>query len=157
MTDFFESRAGLALTILLLSALGGVGLAWFGGHVIQLVSGLIQKDEIIRFDKGAIYMLGGGIVITALLAAAIPKVFFQKDLSKTIVDVLVRCLLAGFATMITLPHLVHLGVSATLKSQNYVVCHELGSRWLMHVTFVYANSPEMCEQELVQRELRRRY
>lgn len=139
MTDFFESRAGLALTILLLSALGGVGLAWFGGHVIQLVSGLIQKDEIIRFDKGAIYMLGGGIVITALLAAAIPKVFFQKDLSKTIVDVLVRCLLAGFATMITLPHLVHLGCFS--NSEKSELC------CLPRARFAMAYACDVCLRE----------
>lgn len=151
MSGFFESRPGMVIGTIGFSAALVAGLLWFVHDTVQLAEGIFQEQAVIDFDKGAMYMLGGGMIIAALLVAVIPKAFFNRDLSEGSTSIVGKGLLIGFVVMLALPQLVHLGVWATLKSRNYVVCQDLGSRWLMHVTFVYASSPERCMEELMSR------
>lgn len=126
-------------------------LLWFWFDSIALASAIVQRQPAIDFDKGAMYMLGGGTLFTAMLVAVIPKAFFNKDLSEAATDLVGKGLIYGFVLMIILPQLVHFGVWTTLKSWGYVNCRDLGTQWLIHKTFVFTNSAETCMKLVVSR------
>lgn len=151
MMKIFETRIGKAFTLLFLMALATFGLLWFFNHSAELSVGVFRSADTVEFDKGAMYMLGGGIGIICLLILSVPAVFFGKSPSKVIEERAIKGLIAGLVLTFTLPHLVHVSISTTLKNRDYVICQELTSRWLMHVTFVYASSPERCMEEMMYR------
>lgn len=151
MGSVFETRFGMRITAVGMSILAVGGLFWFAVHSAQLFVGLAQRTDVINFDKGAMYMLGGGMGLIGLVAMRAPAVFVGKRMPEAIEKWILKGLLAGVILMFTLPHLVHAGISATLKNRDYVICEELTTRWLMHVTFVYADSPERCLDELMTR------
>lgn len=126
-------------------------LIWFVNHILELTSGILRWEPVIDFDKGAMYILGCGIGLIALLVSLIAKAFLGKDLPEAALSWIGTALWAGVLIALILPHLVHWGVWTTLKGRDYVVCRELSSRWLRHVTFVYADSPERCLEELMTR------
>lgn len=151
MSDFFETSFGMALTAIVMAALALGGLIWFGLHAAELLAWLLQDADVISFEKGAMYMLGAGIGVVCLLVMSTPRVFFDRTLPEPVERWVVRSLLLGFVIMLALPHLVHFGLWTTLNSRNYVICEDLGSRWLMHVKLVYTSTPERCLEEMVSR------
>lgn len=151
MNNFFETRIGMGLVTVCLGLLACGGVIWFAVHFTQLTAGVVQGDAVIDFDKGAMYLLGCGIILLALFADIAPKIFFREQLPDAVLDKIGNILWIGFLAAVLLPHLIHFSIWTTLKSRDYVVCQDLGSRWLMHVTFVYANSPEQCLEEMMTR------
>ncbi|MGQ9427038.1 hypothetical protein ACXYTJ_15395 [Gilvimarinus sp. F26214L] len=119
MTSFLESRAGMITTLAGMGVLVLVGLTIFANSVALLVLGLLE-GSVVTFNKGDMYMLGAALSILFLLAGAVPKIVFRKELGLRREGFLIRGALAGVVAMFLLPQLAHLAVWIKVKDKPYV-------------------------------------
>ncbi len=131
-----------------------LGIAWltmftvgplygFAYFFHQLITDTLEPSDLIVFNKGAMYLLGGGLgigVLTVFLVADAMK----KKLSQQANKKATRLLLFFFGLFLALPHLMDFGVHRYIERINYVHCEDQSHQWFHVRTYVFATDLATC-------------
>ena len=116
-----------------------------------MVHSIVTLPDHISFDKGAFYLLGAGVGLSALIIAGIYESCLGKILSKKVSGIITKAALVGFLTMFALPHVAHYLTDRFLKKEGYQICREASRQWLHSKTVVYVKNSDICIQ-LIEKE-----
>ncbi len=105
---------------------------------------LVTLPNHISFDKGAFYLLGAGVGLSALIFAGIYESCLGKVLSKKTSSRITKVALAGLLVMFSLPHVMHYLADRLLKKQGYLICDQTSHQWLHSKTIVYVKNSNIC-------------
>jgi hypothetical protein len=130
--------------LLLFILMSLASLLWFAWSILSLIGQINSNSPAISFDKGAMYMLGVGVGLSALTYAILHEAILKKILTERVTSWITRCAFAGIGLMFIFPHIVHYPVENYLEGEGYQICSQASYQWLLYRKIVYVSSPEVC-------------
>lgn len=126
-------------------------LLWFSFSLIKLIYELLEIPVVISFDKGSMYMLGGGVAAILFSIGGVVQGVLEKKMSPKLESCLSKAIITSLVFMFGFPHISHYAVSSFLKSRNYLHCDEAGYGWLLYRKIYYTRDGAVCA-ELVKKD-----
>ncbi|NMM42378.1 hypothetical protein [Pseudoalteromonas arctica] len=130
-------------TALLFILISFFALGVFGYFTFTLIFSILSESEIIRFDKGAMYMLGVGLT-SGLLSFFMVYEILNKKVSASLNKKSIRPALIFLGSIFVVPQLAGLAVDYYVESVGYVYCKEQSSQWLQNQTLIFASNEYSC-------------
>lgn len=124
---------------------------------VHLLNAIERHSDIIVFEKGSYYLLGGGLLFTIGITWIFYLLLFTNEKGKTTQQVdkaytqriqrntyifIAVCM----STMFILPHIVSIGVGDYLENRGYTYCDKLSRQWLFNRTMVYTKNT--CDKDV---------
>ena len=119
-------------------------LTWFAISLFNLITEINNRNPVIEFDKGAMYMFGVGMGLLFLSIGVVTRGVLLKKMSPKRESVLLKGTIIGMVIMIALPQIVHYSVNRIINRDNYFVCEAMSYRWVMYKKYVYTDSQGTC-------------
>jgi len=124
---------------------GGIGaLFWFGFSLSTLIISI--NGELVKFDKGAFYMLGVGLGLATLSFVLVYELWFGKSLTEQLTKVCTRLAFASIALLLLVPQVAHVLTDNYLKNRDFIVCHKASRQWLFVSEVIYVNGNLRCDK-----------
>jgi hypothetical protein len=149
----FYSRI-LSVVFFLSMSIGS--LIWFGSSIQNLISDLINMNNVITFDKGAMYVLGAGVGALSLSVAVVYTAIYQRRVSFSVEKVLIKIALIAVVVMFVLPQIAHLSVNRIIDDNSYQECEPLSYRWMLYKKYVFTQDEETCINLVAEKALNNR-
>lgn len=130
-----------------------MALAWFIISITSLISQFASNDPVVEFDKGSIYMLGGGGFFLLITAGGIMQGLLGKKLTLKLDRLFTRGIVGSLILMFGVPHLTHYAVASYAQQRNYSVCSDVTYRWLLYSKFYYTKSDMDCAELVSKKEI----
>ena len=144
MQDDNKKSPGLQILIVVFFLLLSSGLlAVFVYYSFLLFSAILSGSDIIAFNKGAVYMLGAGL-ISALLTYFLIYEIIKKNISDSFNKKSKYIGLAFIGSVFLVPQLAEYGVNKYTESIGYMYCPEQSYRWLHAQNLVFTSNREIC-------------
>lgn len=119
-------------------------LAWFTISITSLISQFTSNNPVVEFNKGSIYMLGGGGFFLLITAGGIIQGLLGKKLTLKLDRLFTRGIVGSLILMFGVPHLTHYAVASYAKQRNYSICSDVTYQWLLYSKFYYTKSDMDC-------------
>lgn len=132
------------------------GLVWFGSNIENLIFDLINMNNVITFDKGAMYVLGGGSGALSLSVAVVYTAIYQRKVSFSVEKVLIKIALIAVVVMFVFPQVAHLSVNQIINYNSYQECEPLSYRWMLYKKYVFTQDEETCINLVAEKYLNNR-
>ena len=126
--------------MLLFGLLGVAGLFLSISAFMNLFTALNTQPVFISIYKGRYYGFGAGIGSLLFFSGMVYIKVFNKELSHTMNQLLVRLLLGSVALAFILPQIIHYTAANYLEKHDYQVCKARSTQWLFVSTIVYTKS-----------------
>lgn len=139
-----------SVSFFMVLALGA--LVWFSYSFIKLISDLLATPPVISFDKGSMYMLGGGVAGILFSLGGTIQGIFRKKLSSKVESFFSKALIISLVLMFGFPHVCHFVVSSFIEKRNYMSCNEAGYSWFLYKKIYYTVDGVVCS-ELVREKI----
>lgn len=121
-------------------------LAWFTISITSLISQFTLNDPVVEFDKGSIYMFGGGLCCLLITAGGIMQGLLGKKLTFKLERLFTIGIVGSLILMFGVPHLTHYAVANYTQQRHYSVCSDVTYRWLLYSKFYYTKSDIDCAE-----------
>lgn len=146
MTNQLEQVSTLKLTIITITFLFmSIGSFYFAGSAsYELIQGVIDKEDLIVFNKAGLYFFGSALVFLLFPVIIIYKNIFKLDISKKTEYRLNMFLLFSVILTFAAPHLTHSYMQAFIEENNYLLCKGKSERALYITTLTYSK-PGKCK------------
>ncbi len=140
-TSLLSLFAGL-LAFFLMS---GWSLWWFVSHFSQLIEQVVSNANLIDFNKGSFYGLGGGISMAALTYGVLHQNVFKFSLESRFFNKTIPAVMFyGAVIMILLPHIAHYSIEYILEKRGYMICDTHSMQWPMYRSYYYVSDVDTC-------------
>ncbi len=143
--------------VLLFVSMAIFGPIWFFVSITASISALIDSQAVITFNKGAMYMLGGGISASFFSVGAVYFILYSRKVPEKIEPILIKGVIVGLLIMFIFPQIAHFSISKIIEKRKYIVCEAVSYRWLMYKNYAYTKSQEECAELVNQKEITNRY
>lgn len=130
-------------------------LTWFFISTFWLISQFLSENPVIGFDKGSMYMLGGGLALLALSVGGIIQGIFGLELTPKKEKIFSRAIIFSLLLMFVFPQLTHYGISKLANERQYAICKGATYRWLFHAKYYFTESTDTCNELVNEKEMRR--
>ena len=110
----------------------------------DLVIGFQQNNEVIYFDKGAMYGLGVGISLFVFFIVVIHEGILQRSLSEKKAVIFTRIMIVGLVISFILPQVAYFVVSEIIDDIHYLECDVPTNAWPVYKTLVYTDTEQTC-------------
>ncbi len=133
------------ISIILCSLMAIGALAVFGYEATRLIRAIINRADILIFDKGAMYLMGCGLSAGLMTFFFVYEVLDKKisaSLNRIGTVIGLGCVLSIFI----MPQVVHFGVTAFVTHNNYKFCPKQSFRGLKMETLIYTADGYHCEK-----------
>lgn len=130
-------------------------LAWFFISFVGLFSQLIEGVPVISFDKGSMYMFGGGLTLLVLSAGGVVQGLFQIKLTQKKEKLFVRLIVVSLMFMFVFPHLAHYVVDKQTNRKSYTICDGATYRWFFHAKLFYTKNNQDCNNLVKEKKVSR--
>lgn len=146
MTNQVEQVSTLKLTIITIIFLFmSIGSFYFSGSAsYDLFQGIIDKEDLIVFNKVGFYFFGSALVFLLFPIIIIYKNLFKLDISKKTEFRLNIFLLFSVILTFAAPHLTHSYMKIYIDENNYILCKGKSERALYVTTLTYSK-PGKCK------------
>jgi hypothetical protein len=144
-------RIGGFLLFLLLSICAYLWFAWDSFSLYEQIS---ANASVVTFSNGGFYALGGGIAFSTLTYGVLHQVIFKLPITEKITKRVTRGSIIGIGLMIILPQIIHHFVEDHMKSNNYMICGQVSSSWLMYKHIAYVTDTETCAKLFIEKQER---
>lgn len=121
------------------------GMVWFILSVSSSVSGVINLDPVLTFNKGAMYLLGASIAAFSLFIGVAYHSIFLRKVSGKVEKVLIKSAVFGIVIMVFVPQIAHYSVSRIVLERQYIECHQAEYSWLLYKKYVYTKNQDICQ------------
>ncbi len=128
-------------------------LAWFTISITSFISQFTLNDPVVEFDKGSMYMLGGGLCCLLLTAGGIMQGLLGEKLTFRLERLFTRGIVGSLILMFGFPHLAHYAVANYVQQRNYSVCSDATYRWMLYSKFYYTKSDMDCTEFVSKKEI----
>jgi len=140
-----EVSIWLFLFVLIMSiVLFAFGFFIFFTSIYDLVMAIQQTNDVIYFNKGGMYGLGGGIGLFVFFIMIVQVGVFKRPLPEKIEAFFVKTFLVGMAIMFVLPHVAYFVVSEIIDDIHYLECDVPTNAWPVYKTLVYTDTEQTC-------------
>ena len=143
----------LCVALFLVLAFGA--LAWFFISAAGLISQFLIENPVVGFDKGSMYMLGGGLGLLLFAIGGMMQGVFGLELTPKKTTFFSRGLLVSIVLMFTFPHMTHYVVDIYAYKKHYSVCDDATRRRRLYSKFYYTESKAACEKLVSEKEIRK--
>ncbi|NOQ78393.1 MAG: hypothetical protein GQ546_03225 [Gammaproteobacteria bacterium] len=116
----------------------------FGYYALDVVLGLIYREDIIEFNKGAMYMLGAGLS-AGLLTFFMVHELKGREVSKSYNKKATRLAMIFIGFIFLFPQLVDYVISYKVRDIDYIFCENRSYQWLHAQNKVFGINDEACE------------
>lgn len=130
-----------AVVLFILFSIGA--LIAFGYYTFQLAFSFVNQEDIIAFNKGAMYMLGVGLS-SGLLTYFMIYEIIKKEISVAFNKKATRSALIFMGLIFILPQIFHYSLEYILEKRGYMICDLDSYQWRMYRTFYYVSSVDAC-------------
>jgi len=145
MNDDFQKNTISKYATVFVFALICVGaLIAFGIYGYNVAYDLIRREELVEFNKGAMYMLGVGLS-SGLLVTFMIHELIGKEISKSYNKKATRSALIFIGLIFVFPQIADYVILYKVKNAGYVFCENRSYRWLHAQNKVFAVDASTCE------------
>jgi len=130
-------------------------LTWFAISITRFITQFTLNGPVVEFDKGSMYMLGGGLCCLLITAGGIIQGLLEKKLTSKLESLFTRGIIGSLILMFGFPILTHHAVAYYAQQRNYSVCSDATYRWLLYSKFYYAKTDMGCNELVVNKEINR--
>jgi hypothetical protein len=113
-------------------------------------------NNVITFNKGAMYVLGAGAGALSLSVAVVYTAIYQRKVSFSVEKVLIKIALIAMVVMFVLPQIAHLSVNRIIDDNSYQECEPLSYRWMLYKKYVFTQDEETCINLVTEKSLNNR-
>jgi len=134
----------LKLSTVVIFTLFSVGAIFaFGYYSFLLMLDLFNSEDIIAFNKGAMYMLGVGLS-SGLLTYFMIYEIIKREISESFNKRATLLSLIFMASIFIFPQIVDYGIRQYINHIGYIFCTDKSYRWLHAQNLVFATNEETC-------------
>lgn len=131
------------VTVIIFALFAICALLAFGYYAFDVSIRLISKNEIVEFNKGAMYMLGVGLGAGLLVIFMIHELTGKK-ISNSYNKKATKFAFISIGLIFLFPQLADYVVSSKVSGMGYVFCEEKSYRWLHAQNKVYGINVDAC-------------
>jgi len=143
------------LSVAFFLAFAVTALAWFTISITSLISQFTLNDPVVEFDKGSIYMLGGGLCCVLITAGGIMQGLLGKKLTFKLERLFTIGMAGSLILMFGVPHLTHYAVANYAQQRHYSVCSDVTYRWLLYSKIYYKKNEIVCNELVNEKEIKK--
>jgi hypothetical protein len=122
-----------------------VAFYWFYIYLALLFEGIFYHQDIIVFNKSAMYMLGVGIFCFLVTISLFKAYITNKRIPDTKIYAY-GVFYIPLLLMITLPHIISFFVHQHIDKINYIECREQSTIKIKYTEIVFAKDLGACTQ-----------
>jgi len=137
MLDSQSTFRDMALGALVFLAVALVGGVLFSITAYELYVHVVSQAEVIRFVKGAFYLVGCAISTVCFFLICLYWLIYRKSMPEEKQGFLMRIILAGMVIMFALPQIADFAVNKMLTDDGYALCQGMTYRGLVNSEYVY--------------------
>ncbi len=135
------SKKILGIAYLLLFTVGP--LYWFAHVTQQLITDIVEQSDLIVFDKGSMYLLGGGLCLGFLTFIFITDTM-KKELSKGFYKKATPVFIFFLGSVLVVPQVADFSVHRHIERINYVYCEDQSIHQPHISIYVFATDLATC-------------
>ncbi len=121
-------------------------LFWFGYRFFDLFNKLDSTAEVLKFDKGAFYMLGVGLGLAILSFVLVYEFWHGNSLTKKLTKTCTWLALFSVLLLLFFPQAMHFWTDNYLEEKGFFICEQASSQWLFVTEIVYVSGEHDCDQ-----------
>ena len=130
------------LSVTFFCILTSTSLTWFFISVYKLQQQLTTNSPIVTFDKGSMYMLGGGTV------GGVLQGIFNIELTEKRESLFKKLMVLNLLLIFILPQLSHYLLNRYINKQHYSIRNKATYHWFLYSKYYYTNNQVTCNQLL---------
>ena len=119
-------------------------LAWFLNDFITFINQFRLDKGIVRFNKGSMYMLGGGLFLLLFTLLGVFQGLLDKELTSKVEGYFTKLMVFSVCLMIAFPHAAHFFINKYADSHNYSICDNASSKVRLYSEIYYTKTEQDC-------------
>lgn len=127
---------------------------WFVWASYTLYEQISKSTSVVIYDNSGFYMLGVVVGLFALTYAALHEVILRLSLTVVVTKIITRVAIIGIGLTFIIPLIANYVVENHMESNDYMICNQASSRWLMYKHHVYVSNDNACIDMIAEKEKR---
>ena len=120
-------------------------LFFFYESAVKLIDGIYNHLDILVFNKGSMYLLGGGILcLNSFIMFSYLSVTNKQPLEDNKRNVII-VFIVPFIIAFVFPHIVHGYVKSYVNENSYVYCQDQSVVKFRYTKYIYAKDLNTCK------------